>query len=94
MGSDFFRAQVTGAFFRPDANGVAKIKKLDAVDIRSRPAGFSGQDIGEFITVIEQEIAQPIKRASALAETSLLPQRLGLAAARDHRADLRGLRYR
>ena len=76
-GRIFSGRRYRSALFRPGADGIAKIEKLVAVNFGARPAGFCGQDIGEFLAFIEQEIPQPVEQSRALGEAGLLPSSLG-----------------
>jgi len=61
MWANFLWTEVACTFLGPDADGIAKIEELVAVGFRSRPSGLRSQNIGQFILLVEQQIAQTIE---------------------------------
>src|SRR6266850_1651385 len=70
------------------------MEKFVAVNFGTGPAGFCGEDIGEFLAFIKQEIPQPVKQSRALGKAGLLPSPLGLAPSTNRQGHVRGLGYR
>ena len=61
MRPDLFRPEILGASLRPEADGVAEIKELNAVSLGPRSSGFRCQNIGKLVSFVEQKIPQSIQ---------------------------------